>query len=175
MSPSHTGQLNTSHYGLASLERLITLLTNHQSQSEKLPLKLANPYMGNAGQHPHKWQEIELWERMWSVWALQRHLFIHRWSRGQTDFMGLKIKAKVMPNVILKRGNDLFFVYHWCGGVIRGKYSYRQPGLWLRKLFLKRSSGNWSQNSEFLPIERFPKIRIPDRSHLDMWINMAIT
>lgn len=77
MSPRHPGQLNTSHYSWHHSKGSLTLLTNHQSQSEKHPITLANPYMGNAGQHPHKWQEIELLEKMCSVWALERHLFIH--------------------------------------------------------------------------------------------------
>ncbi|TNN74309.1 hypothetical protein EYF80_015552 [Liparis tanakae] len=32
----------------------LTLLTNHQSQSEKHPITVANPYVDNAGQHPHE-------------------------------------------------------------------------------------------------------------------------
>lgn len=95
MSPGHPGQLNTSYYGLASLKRLINPSDQPpDTVTKKHPATSTNPYMGNTGQHPHKWQEIELLERMWSVWALERCLFIHSWSGGQIDFMGSKIRSK---------------------------------------------------------------------------------
>lgn len=97
--------------------------------------------MGNAGQLPHKWQEIELLERTWSVWALERHLFIHSWSHGQTDFMGLKSKKQRWCLMQFHKVEiTCFFVHHWYMRVIWGKYSYRQAGMRLHKSSLKPST-----------------------------------
>lgn len=96
MSPSHPGQLNTSHYSWHHSKGWLTPLTNHQSQSEKHPVTSPNPYMSNVGQHPHKRQEIELLERMRSARAIEEYLFIHSWLCSQTVLTGSKNKkAKV--------------------------------------------------------------------------------
>lgn len=92
MSPSHPGQLNTSHNSWHHSKGSLTLLTNHQSQSEKHPVTLANPYMGNTGQHPHKWQEIELRERMWFVWALEDICLLTA-GEVKTGFIGFRIRT----------------------------------------------------------------------------------
>lgn len=102
------GQLNTSHYRLASLKRLI-----NPSDQPPVTIRQTSRRIGQSlhGQHGSTPTQVRGNWNAGEKRSLPEHLmFIHTHSLGQTDSMGFKIKAKVTPSVVLwsENGSSLF-------------------------------------------------------------------
>lgn len=138
ISPSHTGQLNTSHYRLASLKRLI-----NPSDQPPVTIRKTSPHIGQSLHGQRRSTPTQVtgnWIARENVVCLSTwKTFVYSQLVTRPDrFYGLKNKSKGDAKCNFIKWKWLVFCI--CVWVIWGKYSYRQAGTWLHKSFLKHSS-----------------------------------
>lgn len=143
MSPSHPGQLNTSHYGLASLKRLI-----NPSDQPPVTIRKTSRHIGQSLHGQRRSTPTQVtgnWIARENVVCLSTwKTFVYSQLVTRPDRLyGLKNKKQRWCLMqFYKVEITCVFVYCWCIRVMWGKYtdSYRQAGVWLHKSSLKRST-----------------------------------
>lgn len=141
--PSHPGQLNTSHYGLASLKRLI-----NPSDQPPVTIRKTSRHIGQSLHGQRRSTPTQVtgnWIARENVVCLSTwKTFVYSQLDKRPDWLyGLKNKKqRWCLNVILQSGNYLFFVYCWYVKVIWGMFFFflKTAGMCLYKSSLEHST-----------------------------------
>jgi len=140
MSPRHPGQLNTSHYRLASLKRLI-------NPSDQPPVTIRKTSR-HTGQSLHGQRRSTPTQVTGNWIARENVVCLSTWKTSVYSQLvtrpgrlyGLKNKKQRWCLMQFHKVEITCFFCIWCMWVIWGKESHRQAGTWLHKSFLKRSA-----------------------------------